>query len=86
MTTINALKINHNLGVMMCDEQRHWNPERMKIYAADKIRPVVPPEITERYRTAAAYGNTGTSSIGDELRLTIYREIESKVKELAESI
>ncbi|OGL43578.1 MAG: hypothetical protein A2161_21530 [Candidatus Schekmanbacteria bacterium RBG_13_48_7] len=77
MTSINALRINRNLGIMVCDEQRHWNPERLKIYAADKIRLVVPPEITERYRLVAAYGNTGTSSIGDELRLTIYREIEN---------
>lgn len=77
MTSINALRISRDLGLMACDEQRHWNPERLKIYAADKIRPVTPPEITERYRVAAAYGNTGTSSIGDELRLTIYREVEN---------
>jgi hypothetical protein len=76
MTSINALRIDRELGIMMCDEQRHWNPERLKIYAADKIRLIVPHEVTERYRLAAAYGNTGTSSIGDELRLTIYREIE----------
>ncbi|MBN1553039.1 hypothetical protein JW979_16305, partial [bacterium] len=76
MTSINALRFDQYSGAMVCDEQRHWNPERVKIYAADKIRSIIPAEIRERYGLAACYGNTGTSSVGDELRLTIYREVE----------
>ncbi len=76
MTSINAIRFNDFSGAMVCDEQRHWNPERMKIYAADKIRSIIPPLIREKYGLTACYGNTGTSAIGDELRLTIYREVE----------
>lgn len=78
MTTINAIRFNSLSGAMACDEQRHWNEERLKIFAADKILSVTPPEITDRYGVAAAYGNTGTSGIGDELRLTIARKIREK--------
>ncbi len=77
MTSINAIKFDNDSGAMICDEQRHWNPERLKIYAADKIRSIIPGNVIEKYGIAAAYGNTGTSSIGDELRMTIYREIEN---------
>lgn len=76
MTSVNAIRFDRYSGAMVCDEQRHWNDERMKIYAADKIRSVVPPEISSLYGLYACYANTGTSSIGDELRLTIYREVE----------
>ena len=78
MTSINAMRFDFYSGAMVCDEQRHWNPERFKVYAADKIRAVVPVELRSRYSLAAAYGNTGTSTIGDELRLTIYREVEDR--------
>lgn len=78
MTSINAIRFDFHTGAMVCDEQRHWNNERMKVYAADKIRSIVPERIRERYGIAAAYGNTGTSSIGDELRMTIYRDIEKE--------
>ena len=77
MTSINAIRFDQYSGAMVCDEQRHWNSERIKIYAADKVRPIVPAEIRARYGIAAAYGNTGTSAIGDELRLTMYREVDS---------
>lgn len=76
MTSVNAIKFDKHSGAMVCDEQRHWNEERMKMYAADKIRSVVPADISARYGLYACYANTGTSAIGDELRLTIYREVE----------
>ncbi|MBN1357098.1 hypothetical protein JXA40_12620 [bacterium] len=80
MTSINAIRFDQWSGAMMCDEQRHWNPERIKLYAADKIRSVIPAYIRQRYSLAACYGNTGTSSIGDELRLTICRQIEREFR------
>ncbi len=82
MTSINAIRFDFFSGAMVCDEQRHWNPERLKIFAADKIRPVVPLDIAGKYRTVAAYGNTGTSSIGDELRHTIGRNVASRFEEM----
>jgi len=84
MTSINAIKFDDTTGVMICDEQRHWNDERMKIFGADKIRPVVPDEIIERYGIVAAYGNTGTSSIGDELRFKIRQRIHDIYKKRVE--
>lgn len=77
MTSVNAIRFDQYSGVMVCDEQRHWNEERLKVYAADKIRSVVPPEVSVRYGLYACYANTGTSAIGDELRLTIYREVDN---------
>jgi len=82
MTSVNAIKFDKYSGAMVCDEQRHWNDERMKIYAADKIRSVVPADISVRYGLYACYANTGTSAIGDELRLTIYREVEKKYQRI----
>jgi len=78
MTSINAIRFSGDTGAMVCDEQRHWNPERLKIYAADKIRSIVPERIREKYGLAAAYGNTGTSAIGDELRFTMHRRVEAE--------
>ncbi len=78
MTSINALRFDGDSGVLVCDEQRHWNPERMKIFAVDKIRPVVPEDLSARYGLAACYGNTGTSTIGEELRATIRRRVAGR--------
>lgn len=75
MTSINALKINAHSGVMICDEQRGWNEDRLKIYCSDKILPVISPELSKRYKFAAAYGNTGSSTIGDEIRQTLKKTI-----------
>jgi hypothetical protein len=80
MTSINAIRFDDHSGAMICDEQRHWNPERIKVYAADKIRSIVPEELREKYGLAACYGNTGTSAIGDELRLTMHREVEAEYR------
>ncbi len=86
MTSINAIRFDEFSGAMVCDEQRHWNDERLKIYAADKIKTVVPGYIRDRYGVAACYGNTGTSAIGDELRMTISREIESIFKKQVQEL
>lgn len=85
MTSINAIRFDAFSGAMICDEQRHWNPEKLKVYAADKIRPVIPESLTNRYRFVAAYGNTGTSTIGDEMRLTIKRRVQADYDRLVET-
>ncbi len=78
MTTINALKFDDYIGVMVCDEQRSWGSEDLKIYCAYKIRPCVPPAIQKEYGLVAAYGNTGTSTIGDELKFNIKQRIQEE--------
>ncbi|MHC4780629.1 MAG: hypothetical protein ACYTFG_18825 [Planctomycetota bacterium] len=85
MTSINAIRFDEFSGAMCCDEQRHWNPERMKVFAVDKIRPVVSRELITRYRLAASYGNTGTSTVGEELRVRIREEVESNYREALET-
>ncbi len=75
MTSINAIRFNEYSGAMICDEQRHWNEDRLKIFAAEKIKIVVPDVIRKKFKISAAYGNTGTSTIGDEIRLNIKRKI-----------
>lgn len=82
MTSINALRFNEFEGAMTCDEQRGWNDENLRIQVADKIRAVVPDEMARRLGVVAAYGNTGTSSIGDELRLTIRDAIEEEYESM----
>jgi hypothetical protein len=86
MTSINGIRFDEWSGAMVCDEQRHWNPDRMKMFAADKIRPVVPPEVTARYGFAAAYGNTGTSTIGEELRVVIRSRVAREYREAVERL
>lgn len=82
MTSINALRFNEHEGAMTCDEQRGWNDENLRIQVADKIRAVVPDRMVEELGVVAAYGNTGTSSIGDELRLTIKDAIEEEYESM----
>jgi hypothetical protein len=75
MTSINAIRFNETAGAMVSDENRHWNPERLKSLTVEKTRPVVDERIMAEQRTAAAYANTGSSTIGEELRTKIGREI-----------
>lgn len=81
MTSINALRFNRDQGLMICDETRSWNDEDMMINAADKIRPVIPEEVTDAIGLVGAYGNTGTSTIGDELRIGIRRRVAERFRE-----
>lgn len=78
MTSINAVRFNNHSGMMICDEQRGWNEDNLKINTADKIKPIIDDEIMARYRLTASYGNTGTSSIGDELKFTIKKAITAE--------
>ncbi|MCK5685818.1 hypothetical protein KAJ27_16920 [bacterium] len=78
MTTINALKFDEYSGICICDEQRGWNPENMRIMSSDKIRPVVPQYIQQEFGLSAAYGNTGSSSIGDEIKYKLARLIDQE--------
>lgn len=82
MTSINAIKFNSMQGAMLCDEQRGWNEEDMMIMTADKIKPVTTPTIEKKLRFAASYGNTGTSSIGDELKFKIMQKVTDKYNQL----
>ena len=75
MTSINAIRFDEYSGAMVCDEQRGWNSENMIINTADKIKSVVPEDVMEATGLAAAYGNTGTSSIGDELKFNILKRV-----------
>lgn len=80
MTSINALKFNDYSGIMMCDEQRGWNEADMKLFVTDKIKPCVPEEIIKDTGLVAAYGNTGTSTVGDEIKFTIYQKLREEYR------
>lgn len=86
MTSINAVKFNQYHGVLICDEQRGWNEENLKVYAVEKIKRAVPIKIQQRYRLAACYGNTGTSSIGDELRWLIPKRLGEELQRRVEKL
>ncbi len=78
MTSINAIRFNEFSGAMVCDEQRGWNPENMIINSADKIKPVIPEDIVREQGIVACYGNTGTSTIGDELKFNIRKRVRQE--------
>ncbi len=88
MTSINAIRFDQYSGAMVCDEQRGWNPEHMIINSADKIKPIIPNDIVESLGIVACYGNTGTSTIGDELKFNIKKrvrqEYDKKLKKAGE--
>ncbi|MCD4654135.1 hypothetical protein K8T06_09380 [bacterium] len=78
MTSINAIRFDRYSGAMVCDEQRGWNSESMIINSADKIKFIIPENIMETTGLAAGYGNTGTSSIGDELKFNIKKRVQTE--------
>jgi len=84
MTSINALRFDDYSGIMLCDAQRSWNPEDMKLFISDKIKPCIPPEIAKEAGLVAAYGNTGTSTVGDEIKFSIFNRLREEYRELKE--
>ena len=82
MTSINAIRFDKYSGALVCDEQRGWNPENMIINAADKIKSVVPDDVVESTGMVACYGNTGTSTIGDELKFNIRKRVRQEYDKL----
>ena len=81
MTSINAIRFDEYSGMTLCDEERGWNEEGMRIHCSEKIKPIIDPVIQREAGLVAAYGNTGTSSIGDELKFNIKKRILEKYKE-----
>jgi len=81
MTSINVIRFSEHAGAMVCDEQRHWNEERMKSLTTEKIRSVVEDSITQKLGLVAAYGNTGTSTIGEEFRNAIRHNVSKRYAE-----
>ncbi len=82
MTSINAIRFDKYSGAMVCDEQRGWNPENMIINSADKIKPVIPDDLARELGVVACYGNTGTSTIGDELKFNIKKRVETECSKI----
>jgi len=79
MTVINAIRFDHHSGAMSCDEQTTVG-EKRKVFGSDKIKSVIPPEFTKKTGIVAAYGGTGTSAVGEEIRF----RITNKLRDLAQ--
>lgn len=75
MTSINAMRFDSASGACIYDEERGWNDEGMKSHTVEKMKPVSPPAVTDETGLVVVYGNTGTSTIGDELRFSITKRI-----------
>ncbi len=78
MTAINAIRFDDKSGLLVCDEQRTWNEEELKINSCDKMRPIVPDDILTATGITACYGNTGTSTLGDEWSVNMAKTITAK--------
>ncbi len=74
MTSINALRLNHDEGLMICDEVRYWNPEWVVFFTPEKIRQVTNRELGEEQQTWMFMGQTGSSSVGDEFIVQVEKE------------
>jgi len=86
MTSINAVRFDEYSGILICDEQRSWNDDKIKIFSSDKIKPVTPERVQKEQGIAVCYGNTGTSSVGDELKFTIQKRIAQEYDKLIEKL
>jgi hypothetical protein len=71
MTSINAMKFNRNMGACLHDEERGWDEEGLVSLTTEKMRLVTNETLRDEQRAAVIYGNTGTSTIGEELRVRI---------------
>jgi hypothetical protein len=81
MTVINAIKFNNHSGAMCCDEQTTIGDVR-KMMSSDKIQMIVPDEIKDKLKLEAAYGGTGTTAIGDEIRRSIKLRLQNEYENL----
>jgi len=66
MTVVSTMKFNFHQGALVCDEQTTFGDNRYA-YLSDKIKPLIPPEVTERTGMVAAYGGSGTQSVAAEV-------------------
>ncbi len=78
MTSINAIRFDEYSGICVCDEARCWDKESLRIMTAYKMKPCIPEDIVTQYGTVAVYGNTGTSTLGDEFKHRIYEFIRDE--------
>jgi hypothetical protein len=85
MTSINALRLDNQSGLLVCDEARYWNPEWMIFYTPEKIRSIIRDDITKHFGIVMFMGQTGTSSIGDEWIAEVTREIAARYDSMVKS-
>jgi hypothetical protein len=76
MTIINAIRFDNLSGAMSCDEQTTVGDQR-KVFGSDKIKSVVPAAFTQKTGIVAAYGGTGTSSVGEEIRFRLINRLRT---------
>lgn len=77
MTAINAMRFDFHRGCLICDEQTSMSDGFLSD-VSDKIRPCVPAEVTERFGTVAAVGNTGKVAVGDVLKNSFHDELRRR--------
>ena len=84
MTSINAMRLGFDRGLLVSDEARYWNDEWMIFYTPAKMRRIVSAEIEAQQDLVAYMGQTGTSSIGDEWIVVSGREGARRYAHLVE--
>lgn len=67
MTSVNALRINRDTGILVCDEASYWNEEWMILYTPDKIQSVINMDVVDRYRLAFFVGMSGSTMMGEPI-------------------
>lgn len=81
MTTINAIRIDSQSGLLICDEARTWADGRVRLLTAEKIRPLTDPEVVEATGSLIFYGKTGSSTLGNEYLETARARVTALFRE-----
>lgn len=74
MTVISAMRFDSYQGAMVCDEQTTFNDNRYA-FLSDKIKSLIPEDVSQSFNLYAAYGGSGTQSVAAEVVKKTHREI-----------
>lgn len=74
MTVVSAMRFDSYQGALVCDEQTTFGDNRYA-FLSDKIKPLIPEQISREHAIFAAYGGSGTQSVAAEVVKKTQREI-----------
>jgi hypothetical protein len=84
MTVVNAMKFDFYRGALVCDEQTTFGDNRYA-YLSDKIKNLIPQNITKELGIVAAYGGSGTQSVAAEVVKKTKKELELAFQDMKSS-
>lgn len=83
MTSINAIRLDRQRGILLCDEASYWNEEWMILYTPDKIQSIIGRDILERTRTTLYLGMSGSSMMGEPIINLLHERVEQRFGDIS---